>query len=326
MDPVIVVGAGIAGVACARTLADAEIPVVVLDRGRRVGGRMATRRLGDRPVDLGASYFTSSDDAFAAVVETWHESGLARPWTDAFHVLSPGAEASVKSGPMRWGTPGGLRTLVEDLATGLDVRHQTVRRVAPSGSRLIVDGAHASAVVLAMPDTQAVRLLDDDAPERADLDRGSDPVLALAATYPDREWARTIDLDSSQPFDGAFVNDDPVLDFVADDGRRRGDGAPVLVAHSTAEFASRHLEVPEAARPEMVEALARVLSLASAPRRTHVHRWSLARPAEHPRDDAFLLGDRMIGACGDGWGSQSKVEGAWLSGTALGRELVGRLA
>lgn len=315
------VGAGIAGVACARTLVDAELPVVVLDRGRRIGGRMATRRLGDRPVDLGASYFTISDDGFAAVVQRWEGKGLARPWTDSFHVLAPDAEPSVKTGPMRWGTPGGLRTLVEELATGLDVRHQTVDRVAPSGPRLLVDGAHASAVVLAMPDTQAVRLLADDAPERADLDRDSDPVLALAATYADREWARTVD----PLFDGAFVNDDPVLDFVADDGRRRGDGAPVLVAHSTSAFAARHLEAPEAARPELVEALARVLSLEGAPRQTHVHRWSLAKPADHPRDARFLLSDRMIGACGDGWGEQSKVEGAWLSGVALGRDLADRL-
>lgn len=282
---------------------------------------MATRRLGDRPVDLGASYFTASDAGFEAVIERWRELGLARPWTDSFHVLAPGAEPSMTTGPMRWGTPGGMRTLVEDLAIGLDVRHQTVQRVAPSGSRLLVDGAHASAVVLAMPDAQAARLLADDAPERTDLDRDSDPVLALAATYADREWARTVD----PLFEGAFVNGDDVLDFVADDGRRRGDGAAVLVAHSTSAFAARHLESPETARPEMLEAVARVLSLEGSPRQTHVHRWSLAKPAEHPREAAFLLGERLIGACGDGWGEQAKVEGAWLSGTALGRELAGRL-
>ena len=321
MDPVIVVGAGIAGVACARTLADAGLPVVVLDRGRRIGGRMATRRLGDRPVDLGASYFTVSDDRFAAVAERWRDRGLARPWTESFHVLAAGEDPVVKSGPTRWGTPGGLRTLVEDLATGLDVRHQTVGRVAPSGSRLLVDGAHASSVVLAMPDAQAVRLLPDDAPERDDLDRASDPVLALAATYADRAWAGTVD----PLFDGAFVNGDDVLDFVADDGRRRGDGAPVLVAHSTSEFAAQHLEAPEGARPALVEALGRVLSLEQPPRSTHVHRWSLAKPADHLREAPFLLSERLIGACGDGWGEQSKVEGAWASGTALGTELVSRL-
>lgn len=319
MDPVIVVGAGLSGVACARVLADAGRPVVVLDRGRRIGGRMAVRRLGDRPVDLGASYLTVSDPGFADVVERWREAGLARPWTDTFHVLEAGEAPVAKSGPVRWGTPGGLRTLVEDLATGLDVRRRTVAGVGPAGSRLQVDGAHASAVVLAMPDAQAARLLAADAPEREALDRPSEPVIALVATYAERTW----DLDGTG-FDGAFVNGDDVLDFVADDGRRRGDGAPVLVAHSTSDFAAGHLEQPQGALPAMVEALGRVLGVDDGPLHTHVHRWSLAKPADPPRDAPFLLGDRLIGACGDGWGPQSKVEGAWLSGTALGRELVGR--
>ena len=54
MDPVIVVGAGISGVAAARELRDAGLPVVVLDRGRRIGGRMASRTIDGRPVDIGA--------------------------------------------------------------------------------------------------------------------------------------------------------------------------------------------------------------------------------------------------------------------------------
>ena len=49
------------------------------------------------------------------------------------------------------------------------------------------------------------------------------------------------------------------------------------------------------------------------------------QPSDPPRDAPYLLSDRRVGACGDGWGPQSKVEGAWLSGTALGRELVDRL-
>lgn len=321
MDPVIVVGAGISGVSCARVLSEAGLPVVVLDRGRRIGGRMGVRHLDGRPVDLGASYFTVSDDGFAAVVERWRSAGLARPWTDTFHVLAAGEEPTTKSGPVRWGSAGGLRTLVEDLADGLDVRHQAVERVTSADGALRVDGLAASSVVLAMPDEQARRLLDDAAAEVASLHRPSEPVIALVATYTERAWADTVD----PAFDAAFVNGDEVLDFVADDGRRRGDGAPVLVAHSTPAFAAGHLADPPGAEPAMVAALARVLVLADGPSGTHVHRWSLAKPADPPREAPFLLSERMVGVCGDGWGPQSKVEGAWLSGAALGREVVDRL-
>ena len=170
------VGAGISGVAAARELRDAGLPVVVLDRGRRIGGRMASRTIDGRPVDIGASYFTVSDPAFETVVADWQQRGLAHPWTDTFQ-MRDGNETSSKSGPMRWGTPHGLRSLVEDLAAGLDVRSQTVAQIGPGPS---VDGQPASAVLLAMPDPQARRLLGPAHQTEADqLTAAYEPVLAL---------------------------------------------------------------------------------------------------------------------------------------------------
>ena len=218
VDPVVVVGAGISGIAAARALTQGGREVVVLDRGRRIGGRMASRRTDGRMVDTGASYFTVSDDTFRAQVDDWASRGLARAWTDTFSVSDDG-DLSPKSGPVRWAAPGGLRSLVEDLASGLDVRQTTVERVGPG---LVVDDLPASAIVLAMPDPQALRLLDPAyASVVGALDDPFEPVLALTATFPERSWADV---------DGAFVSDDPIISWVADDGRRRGDGAPVLVA------------------------------------------------------------------------------------------------
>ena len=151
---VVVVGGGISGAACARELRAGGVSVRVIDRGRKPGGRMASRRLWDRPVDLGASYFTASDDGFAAVVADWEARGLARPWTDTFLALGDG-EPEVKSGPMRYGAQRGLRSLVEDLLDGLDLTEAAVASV---------DELDADAVVLAMPDEQARRLLPDDHP------------------------------------------------------------------------------------------------------------------------------------------------------------------
>ncbi|MDT9592998.1 FAD-dependent oxidoreductase [Nocardioides zeae] len=310
-DAVLVAGAGISGIACARALVDAGVPVVVVDRGYRVGGRMASKRVDDRPVDLGAAYFTVPDDdpAFAAVVESWRAAGLAREWTRRFHATSAdGLEP--KDGPVRWSAPGALRSLVEQLAEGLDVRRGAVAAVSAGPSGVRVGGATVRAVVLAMPDAQAVRLLDDSlADVAARLDREWEPVLALVASWDRSTWE----------VDGVFVNDSEVLSFVADDGRRRGDGAPVLVAHSTPDFARRHLEDPDAAGPEMVAALRAVLDLPE-PASSLVKRWGLARPTGE-RDEAYLLDDRSIGVCGDGWGPTPRVATAWRSGHELGAAL-----
>ncbi|CAM3868339.1 NAD(P)/FAD-dependent oxidoreductase [Nocardioides zeicaulis] len=314
MSDVVVVGAGLSGVACARALREAGVGVRVLDRGRVPGGRMASRTLWDRRVDLGASYLTVSDDGFRTVVDDWAARGLAREWTDTFCVLG-GAEPEVKSGPVRWGATRGLRTLVEDLADGLDVVRVDLTDLADVNRG-------ADAVVLAMPDPQALRLVGDH-PVAALLDRTWEPVLALAARWPDRTW------DAVSPtgrLDGAFVNDDDTLAWVADDGRRRGDDAPVLVAHSTPGFAAGHLDDPSAAAPAMTAALRGLLDLPE-PDDVHVHRWTFARPVGE-REAPYALEDGdglLVGVCGDGWGPTAKVETAWLSGTRLGRALAGRL-
>lgn len=320
MEPVIVVGAGISGVACARALQDAGVPVVVIDRGRRVGGRMASKRIEDRAVDLGASYFTVADDQFRAEVERWVAAGIAREWTDTFTVLSPDQAPTSKQGPMRYAAPGALRSLVEELAGPLDVRRAAVEQVTRDPEGLSVDGEHARAVVLAMPDPQARALVGTGLESVADeLTRSWDPVLALVARFAERSW----DLDGiGGEFHGAFVNGDDDLEWIADDGRRRGDDAAVLVAHSTSARAARHLDDPDSAEPALRAALVRVLALAVDPVHTLVKRWSVAKPTGR-RDAAYLLRDGL-GVCGDGWGPP-KVEGAYLSGRALGEQLAARL-
>jgi renalase len=324
---VVVVGGGISGVACARALGGAGTPVRLLERARRVGGRMSSKPLpadAGRVVDLGAAYFTVRDEEFANVVESWRQRGLAVPWTDTLSSREPDGSWSSKSGPERWCAPGGLRSLVDDLARDLRISYgHTVTSVGPGPT---VDGRAARAVVLAMPDPQAARLLDP-ALEAATVvaDRAWRPVISVALGYGHRSWEHP-SLPGSSPaplrLRAAFVNGHPDVDLVADDGDRRGDLAPVLVAHTTAERARRHLDDPEGAIAPVVAAVTELLGLSDTPAWTHAHRWSYASPAE-PHDGEFWIDGDLVGLCGDGWGSP-KVETAWRSGTLLGRAIADR--
>ena len=53
-----------AGVVAARELTRNGDDVVVMDKGRSPGGRMATRRDGDARFDHGAQFFTVRDELF----------------------------------------------------------------------------------------------------------------------------------------------------------------------------------------------------------------------------------------------------------------------
>ncbi|MGB3772407.1 MAG: NAD(P)-binding protein [Rhodococcus sp. (in: high G+C Gram-positive bacteria)] len=301
---VTILGAGIAGAACARVLRDAGVPFRVLDRGRAVGGRMSSPELHGRRVDLGAGYFTVRDDAFRDVVDGWHSRGLVREWTDTFAVLERGSEPQQKQGPMRWGTPSGLRSLVKDLLAGIDVTTSEVEEL-PNGH-----------VVVAMPDPQAGRMVD--VPDAVEYD----PVIAVALGLDPSEAARL-------PFrDAAFVSGDSDVEFLAHDGARRGDGAAVVVAHTSAERARDHLEDPAGAVEPVMRAFERLTGIRSAVW-THAHRWTFAKPAaQHDHTHSVVEREgRMVGFAGDQWCPEGspRVESAWRSGTDLGHTLLGRL-
>nr|MDT0656593.1 FAD-dependent oxidoreductase [Micromonospora sp. DSM 115978] len=316
--PVVVVGAGLAGLACAAELLAAGVPVRIRERSRVPGGRLASRRFDGRPADLGAAYFTVDHPGFAHVVDGWRAAGQAREWTDTFHSYEcgPGGDAvgppRPVTGPMRWAAPGGLRSLAERLAAVLPVAVDApVERVEPGP---LVDGEPARAVVLAMPGPQAARLLDPrlGAAVAAAGTRDWSPALAVVLRYAGRDWT---------DFDGAFVNHHPVLSTVCDDGARRGDGAAVLVAHTTAEFARQHLAAPTAAGPAVDKAVRDLLRLPRHALDRYVHRWTYAHPSGSAAGPTFHLDGDGVGLAGDAFG-RPRVQTAWLSGRDLGRALV----
>ncbi|TCB95974.1 NAD/FAD-dependent oxidoreductase [Micromonospora zingiberis] len=312
---VVVVGAGIAGVACAGELRRAGVPVEIRERGRVAGGRMASKRFDGRPADLGAAYFTASDPDFAEVVAGWQAAGLVREWTDTFVAYGEGGRQDV-GGPMRWAAPRGLRSLVEHLAQELPLNvNRLVLEVGPGPT---VDGQRCRAAVLAMPGPQAALLLDPALAAATEVlgEQRWSPSLAAVLRFPARRWA---------DFRGAFVNDHPVLRLVCDDGDRRGDQAPVLVAHTTAQFAAGHLAQPTAAAPTVEAAVRDLLALPDRAVHVHMHRWTYAQPTA-AATAGFHLDEDGIGLAGDAFGTPPRVQTAWRSGRDLGRALARRLA
>ena len=316
----LVVGAGISGIACAAALADAGQPVQVLERSRAIGGRMASRTLrgtgtrwDGRVVDIGASYFTISDPAFRAAIEPLITDGTVRSWTDTFHVAGTGGIEGVTTGPMRYSAPAGLRSVVAALAPGhLHIEHEReVGGVLVDGPWVTVDGLVSDRVALCMPGPQAARICPD-LPVDATV---WEPVLAVTCVFAERSWSE---------LDGVFVNDDPVLTWIADDGARRGDDAAVLVAHVHPVLSAGHLDDPSAVIPNVLACLQRVLGMSALPEWVDVHRWTFDKPLQGRPEDYWLHDDVPLGLAGDVWAGGPRVEAAWLSGSRLGQALGAR--
>ena len=343
---VAVVGAGIAGLSCARRLADAGVPVTVVDRGRGPAGRAATRRVEVAPgevarFDHGAQYFTVRDPRFRAAVEGWIRAGAAAPWGGRVGSLpDAGGGPGRRSG--RWvGTPG-MSALGRHVAGGLDVEWG-VRVEALLPSRAGGDGPGWTLttaagdergpfreLVLALPAPRAASLLSgvDGGGEGADAGGGAVAALAgVASAHRTRPcWAAMAAFGERLPvpLDGAFVRAG-ALDWAARNSSKPGRAAwpETWVLHASPGWSAERLDgAPEAVAGELLDAFFRVAELRPRdPLHLAGHRWRHARSAE-PREDGVLAADGAGLLLAGDWLAGDRIEGAWVSGVAAADRLL----
>jgi len=344
---VAIVGAGLGGLAAARELVANGRSVVVFDKGRSSGGRVATRRGAGFAADHGAQFFTVRDTAFAAALEPLITSGAApgavsgavSRWHGPFRTLSNGRFGpDPRPGTERFVGVPGMSALPRALADGLHVRTGArVERLVHTDGRWslvatdLASGAlhtHGSfdELVLALPTAQAHALLVASAltsplvAECAELADALAPCVCALATFAEQVPSAA---------GGLFV-DDAVLGWAAHDGGKPGrSGAATYVLHANATWSRANVERdPLAAAHELVVALERVLDT-QLPPLVHLdgHRWRYALARNEAQGDAQrepCAVDRglRLAVCGDAF-TGGRVEGAFVSGRAAAAALLG---
>ncbi|MGY6548719.1 MAG: NAD(P)/FAD-dependent oxidoreductase [Roseinatronobacter sp.] len=304
----IVIGAGMAGIACARALATAGARVQIIDKGRGIGGRMATRRvqIGAQELrfDHGAQYLRPKDPALCDLLR----AAGAAPWPCS------GLEGALVGVP-------GASALPRALADGLSVvQGVTVTGLARTGNGWQVetsDGARAAArVVLAIPAPQARALVADFPRLGAALDAVEmAPCLTLMAAF---------DAGSPQPFVTRRQEDAP-LAWVAQDSTKPGRAAgPVTWVAQAGENLSRALLelAPETMTAALLDALCALIGARpEAALHASAHRWRYAFTSR-ALGQPFLRDTTGTLWLGGDWALGAKAEHAHASGTAIARDIL----
>ncbi len=320
---VAVIGAGVAGLTAARTLADHGLNVHVFDKGRSSGGRISTRRTGDVSFDHGAQYVTARDERFARYVDSWMQDGLVQPWKGLIGVAKNGQVHAKDTETIRFVGVPGMSTLAEHLSRRLNVTQKTrvdkVDRIEDrwhlsddSGSDL----GQYDVLLVATPPIQAVPFLKS-APSLADK---------VAAVNMEPCWAVMVAFDKplDLPYDGVFLHDSP-LSWAARNSSKPGRGsAECWVLHGSPAWSRASIESDESrVVDDLLAALYETTGIRTVePESARAHRWRYAL-AENPLDVGCLWdGDLQLGVCGD-WCAGSRVEGAFLSGMAAAGRVLG---
>lgn len=310
-----IVGAGLAGLSCARALVTAGFAPVLLDKGRGVGGRLATRRAeGGLQFDHGAPKLNARDRDFAVVLDEAEAAGVLARWQP-----DPGAS---DAGPGLVGLPG-MSRFARHLARGLEVRTGvTVTGVVREGAGWrILTGDRAEVfdrVILTLPAPQVLRLLDAASPLSADLSSVTmAPCLTLMAAFPGQGPA--VDQDRA-PHDGD-------LDLVTLEASKPGrdTGLHTWVAHAGVDFSQHYLErdLPGIADRMLPLLCQRIGRQPEAAVHAVAHRWRYAT-VDRALGRPFLADPSGTLHVGGDWCLGKAAEDAWQSGRAIATDVLSR--
>jgi predicted NAD/FAD-dependent oxidoreductase len=309
------------GLSCATALGAAGVSVTVFDKGRGPGGRTSTRR-AVTTFDHGAQYFTARAPAFQVEVARLMACGVVAEWTPRVVAFErPGSAPEAAADVRRFVGVPGMNAIAQALAASADVRvNVTVTAIhrRSDGWRLESSTGDIAGVfdvvVLTAPPVQTAALLGTH--RLADQVAAAEMAPCWAAMV---SWAGAIDA----AFDAAFVNDGP-LSWVARDGSKPGRPHPHgWVLHASPQWSTAHLELaPEAVLPQLLAAFEAVVGRpVPAPEFSAAHRWRYASILR-PLDETHLWdASTGVGIAGD-WCGGPRVEGAWLSGSALARAIL----
>ncbi len=325
MPTILIIGGGLAGLTAARELTRQGHTVTVLDKGRSVGGRLATRRLGNGRADHGAQYFSAQSPEFKALTHEMQQAGVVHEWH-----LEQSDPASFRH--PRWVGSEGMNGIAKYLAKGLKIwTGCLVTHVLPTKNGWLLTAEtegnpltiNADVLIVTLPAPQALALWQASGLSLSEADRAA---LAAIEYAPCLAVMLQLSQASKLPKPGGLKQTDgdqqhsPVA-WLADNAQKGiSPNQPTLTLHASHEFSQHHVDDTdqEALIPALLADVARYVP-AETITAQQIHRWRHSNAIKrHPKPFLAAQAHASLFFGGDGFGN-GNVEGAFLSGWSIAR-------
>ena len=334
-----VVGAGIAGITCARTLVQAGHEVTVFEKSRGVGGRMATRSTSFGTFDHGTQYFTVRDPRFEQALAT--TPSVCKPWSaTTVRVLDELGRVTSNGLPVRephWVPKPGMNALVKQWAVPLAAKDQVLleirvthierdvlnakcwqlRTEGAGGAQQVFSGFDT--VLLAMPSAQTSALLDSSKLAKPFTQKIGKvtvgPCWTLMLAFPN---AMQPGMSTLGPQWNAARSTHHRIAWLARESSKPGRGGiERWTVQASAAWSQEHLndDAPRV-QAKLLRAFSEVTGIRAEPAHVDTQRWLYAQTV-NPLGHSYLWDRKAgLGVCGD-WCLGHRVEDGFVSGLEL---------
>jgi renalase len=317
---ILIIGAGLAGLSAANDLQQVGHSVLVVDKGRGLGGRLAGRRIGAATFDHGAQFFTARESRFKAAVEGWIKAGVVEEWYSSY----PGQP---NGHPRYRGVPT-MTAVAKYLATDIHVMRTTrVDSIGQQGDGWLAEldngeTVNAKAMLITSPVPQTIDLL-----ATGKITVPTDKQARLNRIQYESCIAVMAILDGPTAIEppGAIALEDGPIAWITDNLQKGVSKIPAVTIHASGDFSAEHLNYDRMEIGQRLIDAAGVYLGDAKVTEYQVHGWRYSKPTIVDDAPCILLSEATdlppLALAGDAFAGP-RFEGAVQSGWAAARALM----
>ncbi|WP_435356024.1 NAD(P)/FAD-dependent oxidoreductase [Emticicia sp. SJ17W-69] len=303
----IIIGAGMAGLSAAKNLSQKGHEVIILDKGRGVGGRMSTRTIEQGKADHGAQYFSVKSSEFQALINQLQAENITTKWQLA------------QRENVRYIGAKGMNTIPKKLAENLNI-HLNEKVVLIKKNEVKTESGNSYSfdnLIITIPIPQVIELFDNS---EIIFSKNDEKIIDKIEYAPCIAVMAVLKSPTEIPTGGIILENQTVA-WIADNFQKGITSVPTVTLHASAEFSKKYLE--DDLQLVAIEILTSVRQWIKPKNLVswQVHRWRYSNAIKRFEEPFYQLENQPIYLSGDGFGI-GNVEGAFLSGYFCSKNLL----
>lgn len=302
----IIIGSGIAGLSAAYYATKAGQSVLIVDKGRRIGGRCSTKRAGSFTFNHGAQFFTTKDADFTNITLKAKKAGAVQLWDFGHHSPAYGGAPTMRDFPS-YLLSETQADIIQDCQIMQIKRYQSDKTTEYKLTDQNDTNYHSHKLIITSPAPQASQLLASVEPELAKTAQTAsyEPCWTAMFAIDDMKEVQCNPLRDSGPI--GWANYEPARD--------PNSYLPALTIQANPKASQDMLSWDADAVCETLrDAYERATNTSLIITNQLAHRWLYARVAQSADETLpFANDDHSLALAGDYFGT-ARLESAFISG------------